>query len=224
MIIRLLICLLVERGYAPPALEPTDAAFPSTVRLVLFWIAGDWRGHREGPGRIQIRRRCPLIRQDIRPRVRQSFVMVLRRLGMKQRVSRYDRPQATGRGQVIAQEERQVLRRRVMEQSGPSTGTHGDRCCRDAPRAPRFHRANGIVMTRSPRLAGATERHTASARLRPTQARRRKADRCKRDGGPETEPGQRGNGGQCPNIRRVLERAPSPTTAARGAGCGAAAN
>ena len=41
---------------------------------------------------------------------------------MKQRVSRYDRPQATGRGQVSAQEERQVLRRRVMDQARPSTG------------------------------------------------------------------------------------------------------
>ena len=41
---------------------------------------------------------------------------------MKQRVNRYDRPQATGRGQVIAQEERQGLRRRAMDQAGPSTG------------------------------------------------------------------------------------------------------
>lgn len=41
---------------------------------------------------------------------------------MKQRVNRYDRPQATGRGQVIAQEERQGVRRRVMDQAGSSTG------------------------------------------------------------------------------------------------------
>lgn len=198
MIIRLLICLLVERGYAPPALEPTDATFPSTVRLVLFWIAGDWRGHREGPGRIQIRRRCPLIRQDIRPRVRQSFVMVLRRLGMKQRVSRYDRPQATGRSQVIAQEERKCCAAASWIKPDLPRDTPEDRRCRDALQAPRFHWANGIAMTWSPRLAGATERHTASARLRPTQARRRKADRRKRDGGPETEPGQRGNGGAAP--------------------------
>ena len=44
------------------------------------------------------------------------------RLGMKQCVNRYDRPQATGRGQAIAQEERQVLRRRVMDQAELSTG------------------------------------------------------------------------------------------------------
>ena len=41
---------------------------------------------------------------------------------MKQSVNRYDHPQATDRGQVIAQEERQVLRRRVMDQAESSTG------------------------------------------------------------------------------------------------------